>query len=137
MKRSLKQSNEFVIAQTMQKMKVSRSIAEHRVQCLLFSGLLNEGSATDRFTQLKIENYLSFDLYKLDYKTVFFETLNFPDLVKLYDKKSGNNMTDALVEITKGNAPAKALNELMLFDKFFNENIWAYFPEQSKYGLRK
>lgn len=126
-------SNEFVISMTMDKMKVSRKVAEERVKALFLSGILKEGNPVDRYTQLRIENFLRFDLSKLDYTNVFYETLNFPAFISEYDKMTGNNMSLAMIQIRTETETDETEVQLGRFEDFFKANIWAHFPGGSKY----
>lgn len=125
----------YIVKETMKQMKVSKEEAEKRIDALLKSGILAEGSFDDEWTQLRIENFLRFDLSKLEYEDVFRSTLNFPALVLQYDKMKGTNLTTTLDRIRKDIEEdfIEAKRQIELFDDFFCKYIWNYFPNVQKF----
>lgn len=119
----------------MKAMGLSKQEAEKRVDALLKSGIMEEGGPGDKWTQKRIENFLRFDLANLDYKAVFMETMNFQALVEEYDKMKGQHLGVALIAM-KGEEYdwPDVKQQIELFDKFFCEHIWNYFPNVQKFG---
>lgn len=119
----------------MKAMGLSRQEAEKRVDALLKSGIMEEGGPGDKWTQMRIENFLRFDLADLDYKRVFMETMNFPALVEVYDKMKGQHLGISLVAMRSEEYNfAEVKQQIELFDKFFCEHIWNYFPNVQRFG---
>lgn len=136
MDKQQRHSFEFVVSQTMEKMRLSRKEAIKRVQALLSSGIMQEGGTDDRFTQLRMENFLRFDLSNLVYEEVFKATLTFPELVAIYDKMNNRRLTRLISDIRNDKAQVVDIKEeIEAFDKFFALKIWNYFPGVTKYKL--
>lgn len=124
----------WVIKETMKGLGLTKREAVKRVDALLKSGILKEGSPDDRWTQMRIENFLRFDLSNLDYKAVFMETMNFPALVEVYDEMKGQHLGKTLVAMKNEDCEfAEVKQQIELFDKFFCEHIWNYFPNVQKF----
>lgn len=114
---------------------LSKQEAVKRVDALLKSGIMEEGAPDDKWTQMRIENFLRFDLSNLDYKGVFVETMNFPALVEVYDKMKGQHLGETLVAMKgEGYDWPDVKEQIEMFDKFFCEHIWNYFPNVQKFG---
>lgn len=125
---------EYVVKQTMEKMKLTKVEASERVDALVNSGILKGGTPDDRWYQLLIENFIRFDLSKLNYTEVFQDTLHFPELILEYDKREGQHLTSVRGSLRNGTydyEDAKA--QIEAFDHFFCKHIWNYFPGVQKY----
>ena len=120
----------------MKGLNLSKQEATERVNALLKSGILEEGNPDDRWTQMRIENFLRFDLAKLDYTEVFKSTLAFPALIEVYDKMKGEHLTKAL-EALKNDAYRweDVKGQIERFDKFFCKHIWNHFPNVEKFPI--
>lgn len=128
-------SRKYVIKTAMKNLNISKQEAEKRIDALLKSGILEDGSPDDVMTQMLIENFLRFDLSKLDYPEVFRQTINFPALIAAYDKHEGQNLAKILRAL-KENEPydfTDATQQIESFDKFFCHKIWNRFPGVQKY----
>lgn len=126
----------YVVKTTMKNLSLSKSEAEKRINALLKSGILQEGSPDDTMTQMLIENFLRFDLSKLDYKEVFQQTMAFPDLVAEYDKREGQHLTEILKSLKVDDYDFEDVKEqIQSFDKFFCHKIWNRFPGVQKYDI--
>ena len=132
-------SRKYVIKTAMRNLNISKQEAEKRIDALLKSGILEDGSPDDVMTQMLIENFLRFDLSKLDYKDVFGQSLNFPALIAAYDKQENQHLTETL-KVIKSNTEFDFKDfkeQIQSFDKFFCHKIWNRFPGVQKYDLTK
>lgn len=122
----------YVIETAMKTLSITREQAEARVWIIIESGLLEQGTPEDKYFQMMIENFMRFDPSKLDYKKMFAESMNFPALVKEYDKKFGRSLTAVLNDLkTKGIMPFEKVKfEIQQFDNFFFDNIWSKYPKR-------
>lgn len=128
----------WVIKETMKGLNISKEEAIKRVDALLKSGILEEGSPEETWTQMRIENFLRFDLSKLDYKDVFQHTMRFPALILEYDKISGQHLTETLKAIHGNDYDFEDVKEqIQTFDKFFCKHIWNYFPNVEHFDCNK
>ena len=91
----------------------------------------------DTLTQMLIENFLRFDLSKLNYKDVFQQSLYFPALIAAYDEKEGQHLTKVLEQIKneKYDNHFDVKTQIENFDKFFCHKIWNRFPNVEKYDV--
>lgn len=129
-------NRKWVIKETMKVLGLTKREAAKRVDALLKSGILKEGTPDDKWTQMRIENFLRFDLSKLDYKAVFMETMHFPALVEVYDKMKGQHLGKTLVAMkTEEYDFPDVKQQIELFDRFFCEQIWNYFPNVPKFQV--
>jgi DNA-binding Lrp family transcriptional regulator len=127
-------SRKYVIKTAMRNLNISKQEAEKRIDALLKSGILEDGSPDDVMTQMLIENFLRFDLSKLDYKEVFQQTMAFPTLIAAYDKQEGQHLAGTLKSIKVGEYDFEDVKEqIQSFDKFFCHKIWNRFPGVQKY----
>jgi len=124
-----------IITSVSSTLNISRKEAVKRVDALLKSDIMEDGSPGDRMTQLIIENFLRFDLSKLDYKDVFTKTLHFPELIAEYDEREDRQLAKVLKALFDKEpvAPQFAKEEIEAFDYFFCHKIWNRFPGVTKY----
>jgi ATP sulfurylase len=123
-------SRKYVVKTTMKNLNLSKQEATKRIDALVKSGILEDGSPDDTLTQMLIENFLRFDLSKLEYKDIFQQSMNFPALVAAYDKKEGQHLTETLKVIqSKSDYDFEDVKkQIQEFDKFFCYKIWNRFP---------
>ena len=130
-------SRKYVIKTTMKTLGLSKNEATKRIDALLKSGILEDGSPGDTMTQMLIENFLRFDLNNLEYKAVFSATMHFPALVAEYDKREGKHLGKVLEQLKKDDYNFEDVKEqIQSFDKFFCHKIWNRFPGVPKYDLK-
>jgi len=128
-------ARKYVIQTTMKHFNLSKKEAGKRVDALLKSGIMEDGSPDDTMTQMLMDNFLRFDLSKLDYLDVFKKTMIFPALVDAYDKNEGQHLAKTLIELKKESYnSADVKKQIELFDKFFCRKIWNRFPGVQQFG---
>lgn len=115
---------------------LSKKEATKRVNALLKSGILEDGSPEDTMTQLLIENFLRFDLDNLQYEKVFRASMLFPALVEEYDKREGKRLGKVLQQLKSDNYNFEDVKkQIQEFDKFFCHKIWNRFPNVEKFDV--
>lgn len=121
----------------MKTLALSKSEATKRIDALLKSGIMEDGSPDDRMTQMLIENFLRFDLDNLQYKEVFTASMHFPALIEEYDKREGKHLGKVLQQLKNDNYNFEDVKEqIQAFDKFFCHKIWNRFPGIQKYDTQ-
>lgn len=122
-----------VVSTAMKTLGISKEQAVARVGIVSASGLEKyTDGPDDPFYQMMVENFMRFDPHKIDYQKMLFDTLNFPQFVKEYDKKYKTNLAKAVKDLNSDKSDfALIKKEIESFDKFFYYNIWIKYPKQN------